>query len=67
MVKRDIEGAREVIGVEEEGLGRLFLWDVVVVVVALGSLTFVVDERELSDDSSLPHLFPTDIGGACLA
>jgi hypothetical protein len=67
MVKRDIEGAREVIGEEEERLEGLALWDVVVVVVALGSLTSVVDERELSDESSLPHLFPTDIGGACLA
>lgn len=64
MVKRDIEGAREVIGVEEGGLEGLALWGVVFVVVALGSLTFVVDGRELSNDLSLHYFFPTDIGGA---
>ena len=67
MVKRDTEGAREVIEVEEEGLEGRARWGVVVVVVALGSSTFVVDGRELSDDVHLLHLFPTDIGGASLA
>lgn len=67
MVKRDTEGAREVIQVEEEGLE--VARRAVGAVVAWGSyhrLTFaqMVDGRELSDGFPLPHcnLFPTDIG-----